>query len=241
GNTVGALNAAETSGGLSFTNSGPLTVSGVNVGGGDATIDASGAMQVTGLVTASSGNVFITAAGGVTINAGVTAGGGVARFFSPVTVGSNETVTGAPVSFESLAIGLHTLTVAGGADLGSASTFSASAAGATAPGVDYSQLAVPSGSVMLNDITLNLNVTYSPSVGDALTIVSDPGGTISFTFRGLADGARFDAGRIDWQIHYTAHTVTLTVVAVGVSQSSGRTPQPRGQVNQSPPNPPGIR
>ncbi len=67
----------------------------------------------------------------------------------------------------------------------------------------YDQLAVTSGTVDLNNATLDVSVGYSPSGSDHLLILNNSTGvTLNSTFNGLADGSMFTAGGVQWKIYY---------------------------------------
>ncbi|OWK45225.1 putative internalin [Fimbriiglobus ruber] len=87
--------------------------------------------------------------------------------------------------------------------------------GDAAAGTNYDQLSV-TGGVTLGGATLNVNLGYTPAIGDSFTIVNNvTPGAVNGTFAGLANNAIFTAGGYQFQISYTGgdgNDVTLTVV-----------------------------
>jgi hypothetical protein len=64
--------------------------------------------------------------------------------------------------------------------------------------------------VNLTGATLTPVINYTPSAGDTLTLITDPAGSISGTFAGLADGATITLNGEPWRVNYGTHAVTLT-------------------------------
>src|SRR5262249_12184853 len=112
----------------------------------------------------------------------------------------------------------------GSLTLGSGSSYIADINGAAA-GSGYDQI-IASGTVNLTaSPTLNvpLNVQsgsgFAPTLGEQFDILQNTSGTaISGTFNGLAEGATFTSGGVQFQITYlggiTGHDVILTVTAL---------------------------
>ena len=161
-------------------------------------------------------------AGTLLVNGSLAAG-------SPVTAAAGGTVGGTgtiagPLSVAAggtLAPGASPgkLTVSNTVALTAGSTLAVELNGLTA-GSLYDQLAVTGGSngVTLGGATLAVAVGYSPTVGDAFTIVDKvSAGAVAGTFAGLAEGGTFSSGPATFAITYaggTGNDVVLTVTAV---------------------------
>jgi hypothetical protein len=87
----------------------------------------------------------------------------------------------------------------------------------TTAGALYDQLNV-TGTVSLGGATLNLTLGYSPSAGDAFTIVNNDGAdAVAGTFAGLPDGTVFSVGGSTLRIDYDGgdgNDVVLTTVSL---------------------------
>src|SRR5262249_23754127 len=96
---------------------------------------------------------------------------------------------------------------------GTNGVFSVDLNGATTPGGDYDQLNV-NGSINLTGAALQLNVGYSPTVGDSYTIIHNgTGASITGTFDGLIEGGYLVASGHLFQITYNGngnHDVVIT-------------------------------
>jgi hypothetical protein len=138
--------------------------------------------------------------------------------------GSDVSLTAPTINIAAtVTVGAHRLNVTGETSFGPAATFNVVANGVGTPGVAYTEMAAASGGVQLGNAALALTVDYSPALGDTLTIASDPSGAITGTFNGLPDGSTLTAGGVLWQIHYTAHTITLTAVQAPAITSANNT------------------
>ena len=105
----------------------------------------------------------------------------------------------------------------------SSSTFTVQLNGTTA-GTQYDQLNV-TGTVTLNNCTLNALLGYTPTVGDSFTIINNDGAdAVLGTFNGLPEGARFGIGACAFTITYAGgdgNDVVLTRVAAGTFTWNG--------------------
>lgn len=93
-------------------------------------------------------------------------------------------------------------------NLTSGSNFDEEIAGAAAC-TEYDRTIV-TGAANLNNATLNVLPTYTPTPGTIFTIIQ--AGSVTGTFNGLADGATFTANGIQFRINYTGTQVNLTVL-----------------------------
>lgn len=92
--------------------------------------------------------------------------------------------------------------------LASGSNFIEEIAGDTAcSGYDRTSV---TGTANLNNATLNVQPTYTPTPGTVFTIIQ--AGNVTGIFNGLADGATFTASGIQFRINYTSTQVNLTVL-----------------------------
>ncbi len=86
----------------------------------------------------------------------------------------------------------------------------------TTAGSGYDQLSV-TGTVNLAGATLNVNLTFTPAVGSAFTLIQNDGkDAVVGTFAGLAQGATLVLDGMTFQISYvggTGNDVVLTRTA----------------------------
>jgi autotransporter-associated beta strand protein len=124
------------------------------------------------------------------------------------TVGNITCASGATVSPGS---GTGLLTCSG-VTFNSGSKFRVELNGTT-PGSGYDQLSIASGTVALNNATLNATLGFASAVSNAFTIINKPGGAaISGTFSGLAQNATFNISGIPFRISYTGGTGNSVVL-----------------------------
>jgi hypothetical protein len=81
----------------------------------------------------------------------------------------------------------------------------------------YDKLAA-SGVVSLNNATLLLNPSFTPTVGDVFTIVE--GSSVDGTFNGLPNGATVTASGLRFRINYSSNNVTLTYLGGSLTSTS---------------------
>jgi hypothetical protein len=98
------------------------------------------------------------------------------------------------------------LSVAGSLTMQSNSTLAVEIASLTS----YDQLAFTSGGLTLNDATLDIALTYTPSVGSVFTIVSGASSIVG-EFAGKPHGSQFNDGA-DFEISYGSNDITLKVI-----------------------------
>ena len=94
-------------------------------------------------------------------------------------------------------------------DMSAGSTFTEEIAGGTAC-TQYDQTTV-TGSADLNNATLSIIPSYTPTIGTVFTIIN--AGSVNGTFNGLSDGATLTVSGVQYRINYTSSKVTLTVVS----------------------------
>lgn len=96
----------------------------------------------------------------------------------------------------------------GDVTLSSNLAFSAELNGPTAC-TDYDRLNA-SGTVNINNATLQVDPGYTPEVGTVFTIIQ--GVAVSGTFAGLPDGSKVSTEGLDFRVNYTSTAVTLTAL-----------------------------
>ena len=155
---------------------GTLLLSGFDTN--SATSVAAGTLQVTG-----------TLVGSVTVNGGTLGGAGTVG-----AVTDNATINPG--------LGATSILNTGNLSFGPGAVYSVTVSGAASAGSNYDQLNV-TGSIDLTGAILQLNVSYSPTVGDSYTIIHNVNGTaITGTFTGLNEGSYLVAGGHLFQITY---------------------------------------
>ncbi len=210
--TIGGDNSSTSySGSLRSFSSGNLT----KIGTGTLTLSGDGS-GYNGTTTINGGTLLVdgsfgTASSTTIANGGTLGGHGT---IGSVSVGSGGTL--APGNSPGI---LHT----GNLSFLSGSTAKIELNGTTV-GTQYDQLAV-TGTVSLNG-TLTVSLGYTPTVGQAFTIIDNDGvDAISTRFAGLAEGATFTTGVGTFKISYAGgdgNDVALTVQSVTLP-SSGTT------------------
>ncbi len=212
--TVTPTLGANTSGGLTKLGAGVLTLSGANTYTGETKINSGTLALASGGTISSSATITVgtgafldaSAIGGLTLSSGqLLRGNGTVT--GGLTVQSGGTLSpGSSPGF---------LNVSGGLTLNSGATFQVELNG-TAAGSQYDQLVVTSGGIALGNGTLSVALGFTPTLGDAFTIISNaPNSTISGTFAGLVEGGSFNVGATQFQITYLGNggnDVVLTVV-----------------------------
>ena len=212
GIAVGDAAAPNTAGEIDVVNGATLTYGGIvadNTGGSDSlTVGSSGN---TGTLILSGANTFT---GAVTVNAGTLAGSGTVGSIVDNAIINPGASTGAAI--------LNTGNLSFGT--GGGVTFDLNGVGTA--GTNYDQLNV-TGTINLTNAALNLNVNYTPTVGDSYTLIDNvSGGTITGTFSGLPEGSTVVSGNNYFLISYlggNSNDVTLTAVA-GTTTSVSSTP-----------------
>ena len=188
----------------------------LNTGGNMVTLLDSDAANLNGVTTVGSGGTLIAANGlsvGGTLNGTGTVsgpttvlnGGHVAPGLSPGVLNSDSVTFNAGSSLD---VELNGTTV----------------------GSQYDQLNV-TGSVTLNNPTLNLNFGFMPVFGTSFTIINNDGGdAVTGTFNGLPEGAVFVAGSVPVKISYvggSSNDVVLTVMCAALTLNPA-SPLPNG-------------
>ncbi len=219
------LGSAST-GALVLNGNGSTTYSGTIVGtGGDifktgtGTFTLTGANSYSGLTTVNNGTLIVNGSqpsSPVLVNGAGTLGGSG-------TVGNITNTVGGLVAPGSSA---SILTSSNVLFSGATSRFTVELNGTT-PGSGYDQLNVR-GTVALGSSTLNVLPNFSPfdapSDGAVFTIINNDGAeAVSGTFNGLANGAVFTAGGMQFRINYFdifSNDVFLTLTNVGLGLSS---------------------
>ncbi|HEV8268744.1 MAG TPA: autotransporter-associated beta strand repeat-containing protein, partial [Thermoanaerobaculia bacterium] len=112
--------------------------------------------------------------------------------------------------------------------LNAGSTFEVELYGTT-PGTLYDQLNVTS-TVTLG-ATLSVTLGFTPMVGNTFTIIQ-AATSVTGTFAGLPEGATFCVDTATLQIHYTATSVTLSVIALDTTAPTVTAP-PAATVTQT--------
>ena len=192
----GVINDGGNTHGLTKTGAGTLQLAGTNTYT-DATVIDAGTLVVAG-----------TIAGPATLNGGTLAGSGTVS--GGISTTNPSTVNAGAVG------GSGILNSGGNVALASGTTFHADINGTTA-GTNYDQLAV-TGTINLAGATLVSVPGYVPQIGDSFKLVdNDASDAVSGTFNGLAEGAMFSTGIVDYQISYVGgdgNDVVLTVVGL---------------------------
>lgn len=191
--TTGGDNSSTTysgkfySGTLIKTGTGTFTLTGTNPGPTSAYVVNGGKLIVnTDFSTAS----FM-------VNSGGTVGGSGMAGATTINSGGTINAGNSPGCMT-----VASLTLTAGAN------FDEELAGATACS-EYDQTIV-TGAANLNNATLNIVPSFTPTVGTVFTIIQ--AGSVTGTFNGLADGATVTVSGIQFRINYTGTTVTLTVL-----------------------------
>ncbi|HMT19015.1 MAG TPA: hypothetical protein PKD15_03205 [Candidatus Saccharibacteria bacterium] len=94
--------------------------------------------------------------------------------------------------------------------LNDGATFTEEITGTTAC-TEYDQMTV-SGTAVLGNATLQVELSETPAVGDEFTILEAD--LVTGTFDGLEDGATLGVNGVEFSIHYTATAVILTVTSI---------------------------
>ncbi len=89
----------------------------------------------------------------------------------------------------------------------------------TSVGTQYDQLNV-TGSVNLNNATLNINLGFTPTNGQSFTIINATGVVIG-TFNGLPNGSTFSVGGNTLRIDYGTSSVVISVGTGGGNPGTG--------------------
>ena len=238
-NITGSTNVtAALAGSVDFSASGTSTVAlpiSFSSGSGTATVDTAGAtLDLSGLVTASSGltkqglgtldlaandgtmpvtvgkGTLLVAgtAGGITVDSGATLSG----TGTVASIGTSSGTVSPGVSSATTGV----LTATGAVTLDSNSTFAVTLGGGTV-GTNYDQLSA-GGAIDLAGATLSVSTgSFVPTTGEQFTIIHNTSGTaITGTFAGLANGTTLTAGGNTFVINYqggaSGQDVVLTAV-----------------------------
>jgi uncharacterized repeat protein (TIGR01451 family) len=181
-----------------------LNISGSITGPGGLTKAGAGSLQLastntyTGMTTVNAGTLRVDGTiGAVTLNAGTLSGIG--------TVGSVTANGGTVAPGDSPGV-INT----GNVTLTPAATLAVEIDG-TIAGTQYDRLNV-AGTATLGGATLNVILGYTPTPGDAYTIIQ-ASTSVTGTFAGLPNGAQFCAGNYLFQINYGLNFVTLAAIS----------------------------
>lgn len=181
--------------GFTKTGNGKLILSGANTYTGATTINA-GTLLVNGSTAAASD---------VTVNNTGTLGG-IGAVFGPVSVASGGTVS------PGLSPGILNT---GPISFATASVLTIEISGTTA-GTDYDQLNV-TGTVALDNATLQLTGAYTPTVGDTFLLINNDGAdAVTGTFAGLAEGASLTVNGMTLVISYRGGTGNDVVLSAPI-------------------------
>ena len=97
-NSVAKFSANVTGGGVTFTNKGPLDVTGITVANQDVVLDNTGALSTSGDINALNGGVSITTHSPMTINGNINASGNIALSALTASLASNMIFNGNVIS-----------------------------------------------------------------------------------------------------------------------------------------------
>jgi hypothetical protein len=146
--------------------------------------------------------------GTVTVNNTATLGG--SGTMGPITVSSGGKLLPGTSPSSPAILSCSNVTLKSGA------TFSEALDGAAPGAGGYGQLSA-TGLVTLTGSTLNLSVSFTPTIGETFTILSNQGSsTIVGTFNNLPEGATLTSNGMTFQISYkggTGNSVVLTRIA----------------------------
>ncbi len=201
------------------TGSGTLSAIGSGTGGlvkaGTGTLTVSGTQLFTGPTAVNAGTLLV--------NGTLMTGGGTVTVAAGATLGGTGTLQRAVVVSGTLSPGVNgpgTLTT-GNVTFNAGSTFAVDVNGPNA-GTDYDQLMV-NGTVALGNATLATKGGFTPTVGQALTLINnDASDAVSGTFSNLSEGALVTVGNLTGPISYVGgdgNDVTLT--AAGPASFTG--------------------
>ncbi|HMF11147.1 MAG TPA: autotransporter-associated beta strand repeat-containing protein, partial [Gemmataceae bacterium] len=186
----------------------PDATSKVNVGTGKS-LTLSGIISGLGKLTeVGAGRLIVSAlntyAGGTVVSGGTLGGDGK---IGSLTVKNGATLAPGTTTTQILSTGSVTFSAG--------STFAVTLNGTTA-GTNYDQLSV-TGKVNLAGATLNVNLGFTPAIGNAFTLIENDGtDAVVGTFAGLSEGATLVLGGMTFQISYkggTGNDVVLTRTA----------------------------
>jgi autotransporter-associated beta strand protein len=232
GTTIGA-GTLQVSGGNALANGGAVTVS------AGATLDLNGTNETIGSLSGSgtlnigSGTLTLTDSASTTFS-GTISGSGTIAGGGTYTVASGATLSGTS-TFSTAVTVQNGATISPGNSPGIISTGNLTLASGstatmeidgTAAGTGYDQINV-SGTVTINNATLNVVLGYTPANGDTYTLINnDSNDPVTGTFSGLAEGATLTVSGRTFQISYaggTGNDVTLRAV-IPSSDSGGGQP-----------------
>jgi autotransporter-associated beta strand protein len=203
--TVASLNGSNTWSGKISTLAATSTV---NVGAGQS-LTLSGVISGKGSLTKiGAGSLIVSAlntyTGSTRVNGGTLGGDG--------KIGALLVNSGATLAPGSTTTQIFTT---GNVAFSAGSTFTVTLNGTTA-GTGYDQLSV-TGTVNLAGASLNVNLTFTPALGSAFTLIQNDGAdAVAGTFAGLAEGATLSQSGMTFQISYvggTGNDVVLTRTA----------------------------
>jgi autotransporter-associated beta strand protein len=222
-------------GSYALTLTGPVTLTGnrtltVTDTGGATIAGAIGqATSGLGLTKAGAGTLVLSASntytGATSVSGGTLLVDGAIT--SPVSVASGATLGGSGTTGAVTVLsggillpgrsGQPGILSAGGVSLNGGADFDVALDGPTPGASGYAQLDV-SGTVSLNNSTLNVSVGYAAAVGTSFTIIKNNGpNAVAGTFLNLAEGATFVSGGMTFRITYKGGTSGKDVVITRVA------------------------
>jgi autotransporter-associated beta strand protein len=207
--TLGGATLSNLAGSNSWT--GPITDTAtgtINVGAGQSLTLSGTISGVGGLTKSGTGTLLLPGAdsykGITTVKAGTLSGGG--------TIGTLLVKSGATFAPDSATTNIFKT---GNATFSAGSTFAVTLNGTNA-GTDYDQLSA-TGKVNVAGATLNVNLGFTPAIGNAFTLIQNDGtDAVVGTFAGLQEGATHVFDGMTFQISYkggTGNDVVLTRTA----------------------------
>ncbi len=209
---------------IQSNNAAPMVINGViDDGASTFNLELTAGSNLTDVMTLNGNNTYngtTTIYGGKILFNGSNATDGVVLNGSPVVGGSGSiagtlTLNNTAVVAPGTSPGVLT---AGNTTFASTSNLNLELNGTTV-GTQYDQLN-STGSVNLNNATLNTTFGFSPVPGNTFTIVQATGG-VSGIFNGMPNGAGLNIGGFKFTITYTPTAVILTRLSTGSGSSGG--------------------